>query len=269
MKNYQKVFICLIWVVVSMTFGFGKVSAQIPHKINYQGYLTDSTGNPVDETVEMSFVIYDVATEGNAQWTEKQKVKVHDGIYNVMLGAVNPIELTEAIPYYLGVRVGNDDEMTPRVELTSTMYALFTSSNEENLWTTSARGVILTGKSFTDLDFSLPACPSGKEPLVLGVHVGPEVNVGATSQDVVNLPHWAVSVPVYQRFSSGSIKVSLTALALGPEHISISLPAGQTVISPNQLKARISLLGGVTASHRFEFNVHISGTCGTAFIAEP
>jgi hypothetical protein len=84
--------------------------------------------------------------------------------------------------------------------------------------------------------------------------------------DVVNLPNWAASVPVFQRFTSGSTQVAFTVLGQGPEHVSATLPAGQSIGGFEPLIVRISLLGGTPASHRFEFNVHVTGSCGTASI---
>jgi hypothetical protein len=104
--------------------------------------------------------------------------------------------------------------------------------------------------------------------LVQGVHVGPEIIIGATSISVINLPKWAVSVPVYQLFPSAQIEVALTALSQGAEQVSATLPAGQSIgplAGSASIPVRISLLGGVTATHRFEFNVHLTGTCGVAF----
>ena len=134
--------------------------------------------------------------------------------------------------------------------------------------TLSGRGVILVGGSFADVSLDAPACPeNAKEFLVLGMHVNPEVVIGATSTDVVNLPKWAASVPVFQRFTNGSqVQVALTVLANGPEHISATLPAGQSIGGFDPLVVRITVLGGTPASHRFEFNVHVTGACGAASI---
>jgi len=133
------------------------------------------------------------------------------------------------------------------------------------IMTISARGVILTGESFVDIKMSPPECPPGTELLIFGIHVGPEVEIGSTSIDVIHLPTWAVSVPLYQLSTSGAVKVAFTALAQGAQHISASLPAGQTnrPVSGIPLSVRIALLGGVKASHRFEFNVHL--TCSRRF----
>jgi len=131
--------------------------------------------------------------------------------------------------------------------------------------TLSGRGVILEGGSFVDVSLNVPACPRNKDPLVLGLHVSPEVIGGASSLDVVNLPKWAASVYLYQRYTGASISVPLTVLGQGPEHISANLPAGQSIDS-SPLVVRINLLGGTPASHRFDFNVHVTGACGTASI---
>jgi hypothetical protein len=67
------------------------------------------------------------------------------------------------------------------------------------------------------------------------------------------------------------IQVALTALAQGAEHVSVTLPAGQSIgpiAGAASIPVRITLLGGVTATHRFEFNVHLTGICGVAFICQ-
>ena len=97
--------------------------AQIPQKINYQGYLTSAAGVPVNGTVAMVFSFYTAPTGGSPIWNETQNVTVHNGVYNVNLGEVAPISLPFAIPYYLGVAVGTDPEMTPRIPFTSVGYA--------------------------------------------------------------------------------------------------------------------------------------------------
>src|SRR5262249_7614856 len=64
--------------------------------------------------------------------------------------------------------------------------------------TISGRGVILAGQWFTDVTLPIPHCDAPDEFLVTGVYVGPEIVIGSTAADVVQLPRWGVSVPVYQ-----------------------------------------------------------------------
>lgn len=127
----MKIKIMILSGIFTMVFlfvlGFSPANAAIPYTINYQGYLTDAVGSPVNGTVSMTFSLYTVASGGTALWTEPQNVIVSGGIYSVILGSVSTLTpLAFDIPYWLGVRVGSDAEMTPRVQLTSVGYA-FTS----------------------------------------------------------------------------------------------------------------------------------------------
>ncbi len=146
-------------------------------------------------------------------------------------------------------------------------------NGDKRRWiTTSGRGVLLLGQHLIDVPLRIPNCPANTEFLVLSLNVGPEVNIGATMIDVTNLGRWAASVPVYQRSIGGAVQVPLTALGQGPEHVSATLPAGQSINNLGKtLPVTIRLIGGpplVTASRRFEFNVHVTGACGDAFISQ-
>jgi len=106
--------------------------AVVPHLINYQGKLTDPTGKPVvDNTYSVTFKIYDNSAGNNPLWTEIQSVPVQKGIFSVMLGGVTPLNLTFEKQYYLGIQVGQDAEMRPLQQLTSSGYA-FRAENADN-----------------------------------------------------------------------------------------------------------------------------------------
>ena len=113
--------------VIGIVLGVALVSTvcySIPQLINYQGYLTDSGGNPLNGTVDMVFSIYDVDAGGSPLWTETQTgVPVTEGLFSVNMGEVTPITLPFDVPYWLGVQVGTDPEMTPRPPITSVGYA--------------------------------------------------------------------------------------------------------------------------------------------------
>ena len=63
--------------------------------IAYQGRLADSAGNPLTGTYNMIFRLYNVPTGGaplwEEQWTGSNGVRVSDGLFNVMLGSLNPV----------------------------------------------------------------------------------------------------------------------------------------------------------------------------------
>ena len=100
-------------------------SGQIPQTISYQGVLTDASGALVtDGNYYTTFKFYDAAGGGSPIWTESQSVTVTKGIFNVVLGSVNPLALSFDAPYWLGITVGSGAELTPRVRLTSAPYSL-------------------------------------------------------------------------------------------------------------------------------------------------
>jgi hypothetical protein len=99
--------------------------------IAYQGRLADANGNPLTGTYNMVFKLYDVAASGTALWTETwsggSAVQVNDGLFNVLLGSITPIPqnvIEENDTLWLGVRVGTDAEMVPRVQIGSVPYAV-------------------------------------------------------------------------------------------------------------------------------------------------
>ena len=99
--------------------------------IAYQGRLADADGNPITNTVNMIFRLYDVATGvvslWEEQWTGSNGVQVSDGLFNVMLGSLTSIPqsvITGHDSLFLGITVGTDDEMTPRVQLGTVPFAV-------------------------------------------------------------------------------------------------------------------------------------------------
>jgi hypothetical protein len=101
----------------------GAAVAQVPDKINYQGRLTDPGGTPITASVPMVFKLYTVSSGGAAIYTDTQTVSVANGIFNVAIGSVTPLNLPFDVPYYLGVKVGADAEMTPRQAVLTAAYA--------------------------------------------------------------------------------------------------------------------------------------------------
>ncbi len=98
-----------------------------PRLINYQGYLTDTLGNPItNPSVSMAFAIFDAASAGNQKWTETQgSISVTRGIFSVLLGSVTPIPdsvFTASVSRYLQLTVAGQ-VLTPRTRIISAPYA--------------------------------------------------------------------------------------------------------------------------------------------------
>ena len=101
---------------------------QIPQTMSYQGVVTDVNGVAVSGgSLDFTFRLWDAATAGMQYWDETQPgvaVAINTGIFNVILGSVNPLNIPFDKQYWLGITIGTDPELTPRVQLTSSPYSL-------------------------------------------------------------------------------------------------------------------------------------------------
>lgn len=128
-------------------------SAASTSTIAYQGRLADSEGAPLTGTYSMIFRLYDAASGGTPlweeQWTGSNGVAVSDGLFNVMLGSLNsvpPTLVTSNSALWLGITVGTDDEMSPRIQLGSVPFAVQALNVPDGSVTTAkiADGTILS-----------------------------------------------------------------------------------------------------------------------------
>jgi hypothetical protein len=113
-------------MVATIIVAMSVAVADIPRMISYQGHLTDELGEPLTGDYSMTFSIYDDAVEGNTLWSETQpSVSVTDGMFSVLLGAVQPTPDTvfRKADRWLGIAIGSDPEISPRTQLTSVPYA--------------------------------------------------------------------------------------------------------------------------------------------------
>ncbi len=133
-RSWRNLFGIVGMVLLCSIFCISESTAAIPRKISYQGVLTDSNGTPLSGQYQMRFQIYTSASGGTALWTEEwkdsSKVIVSNGLFNVLLGSIQPIDLgtlTFVDTYWLEVAVdhsGSYEILTPRHELASAAYAL-------------------------------------------------------------------------------------------------------------------------------------------------
>ena len=126
MTRSQMVIRTIAVLVLLLAASAGASHAQVPQLINYQGRLgVDDT--PASGTYRITFAFYPVAQGGTAIWSEVHDVVVAEGIFSVLLGTFSPLaEVLQAdqSELYLGVRVGEAAELTPRLRVGSTAFAL-------------------------------------------------------------------------------------------------------------------------------------------------
>ena len=146
------------------------VRAAVPDQISWQGRITDDAGIPLEGAYTIHFYIYDALIGGNSLWDEQQSVVVADGIYNVRLGAVNPLgsNVFSGDEVYLEVVIYNADEtiwetLSPRQKFTSTAFS-FQAGNAH----------LLEGHGSTDF------APE------MHLHSGDEINSGTVDENQID-----------------------------------------------------------------------------------
>ena len=120
--------------------------------LSFQGRLTNQYGNPVTEATNITFKLWNHATDAtevacngggdeNCLWSTQTPVcsvdPDDDGIFNVLLGTTSGNDFTcagateitsdvfsENAEVWLGVKVASDDEATPRIQIATVAYAL-------------------------------------------------------------------------------------------------------------------------------------------------
>ncbi len=114
----------------------------------YQGRLTDSDGSPVNGTKTMTFRLYNVGSGGTALWQESwPNVTVINGLFNVLLGSNTSLGqtiFTENDNLWLGISVGGDSEMTPRIQVGSVPFARQATTTNETFFDFTLTGDVIT-----------------------------------------------------------------------------------------------------------------------------
>lgn len=103
--------------------------AQIPQIVFWQGIIQDAQGNNLNGQHNVTCKLYDVATGGNAIWTEvHNNLQITDGLANISLGSVTALNLPFDKQYWLEITVGNGTPL-PRIKLSSVPYSLYSAKS--------------------------------------------------------------------------------------------------------------------------------------------
>jgi cysteine-rich repeat protein len=96
------------------------VAQDAPITLTYQGTLADAGGLAISGVRSVTFRLYEQAEGGEALWTENHaETDVVDGMFNSVLGLRSEFDggVMAAERLYLGVQVGDDVEMAPRMRV--------------------------------------------------------------------------------------------------------------------------------------------------------
>lgn len=118
------------FAVIALCLGLSLAAfAASPQMVNYQARLTEPDGEPITDTLDIVFTIYDAASLGTMLWQESHSsVPIIDGLFEVILGAGTPAEPLTSETFasdetWLGVQIGVDPEMSPRTRLVAVPYS--------------------------------------------------------------------------------------------------------------------------------------------------
>lgn len=105
-----------------------KSDSRLPGVMSYEGYITDTSGKPLpDGKYDFAFALYTNANGGLPIWEERHNnVPLRNGFVQLYLGKgtpPNPLDLPFDQQYFLGVCVGNEPEMVPRLGFAATPYS--------------------------------------------------------------------------------------------------------------------------------------------------
>jgi len=89
--------------------------------IPIQGRLTNSSGNPLSGNYSVRFNIYDVDSEGTALCSTTKTINIVNGLFSDTMSCASGI--IDGRQLWLGIKVGDDAEMTPRQPIYPVPYA--------------------------------------------------------------------------------------------------------------------------------------------------
>lgn len=114
-------------LVLSILLPVALLQAQVPRTFSYQGVLADGSGNFIpDGSHKLIINVYDQLNATQPVYADTQTVAVIRGIFNVIVGAKNPMPQSMQFDkaYYLGTSVDNGQELSPRAPISAVPYAL-------------------------------------------------------------------------------------------------------------------------------------------------
>jgi hypothetical protein len=94
--------------------------------MNYQGYLTDGSGNPLDGDYDMVFGLWTSSTGGSQRWGDETHtdVPVSNGLFSVALGETVPLDPYNDFVDQLYLEIAVNGTTLPRQMLRAVPYAM-------------------------------------------------------------------------------------------------------------------------------------------------
>ena len=137
--NYTTMYRFALFTMTALLLSSFPLAAQtaLPNLMAYQAYVTDDSNNELASdgatNYDVIFRIYDATSGGNIVWAEKQIVTIFKGNFSVLLGngqkvgdepkPTNFDSIFDGQERYLGIKVADNNEFTPRQRILPNAYA--------------------------------------------------------------------------------------------------------------------------------------------------
>lgn len=139
--------VLLLLLVTSLVLG----AASVPNLVNFQGRLTDGSGNPVaDGSHTVNFTLWTLPVGGSTVWTENTSQTTSSGLFTHNLGSITVLPATLFQTHdslYLQVQA-DGQTILPRIRLTSTPY-------------TRVSNILETDNTISPGDLAFESVPTG------------------------------------------------------------------------------------------------------------
>ncbi|RKZ30520.1 hypothetical protein DRQ33_07805, partial [bacterium] len=160
----------------------------VPRIMNYQAKLTDENGVAIhDADRVIAFMIYDAETGGSPIWAETLSTNCVNGLFDVCLGEVHPIDLPFDEQYWIELKVDIDDDGSvegaadeyffPREKFASLPYsfrsiyadtAIYSTTGASQVQTvTASDNISTTSTSYVDVPGMSIDITTGNNPVLI------------------------------------------------------------------------------------------------------
>ncbi|MFB6226611.1 MAG: hypothetical protein ABEJ02_04635, partial [Candidatus Paceibacteria bacterium] len=140
-KNITAFFCVFLFLFATSIFAAPQ-SAQAkstPSFLSFEGQLTDSNGNRINNKHDLTIRIYDSKTGGNKLFEETHtNVNPDNGYFSVVIGSNKKLDLDFEQRYWISLEVDNDGEMSPRRPINTVGYS-FASDITYGTYATSSQ----------------------------------------------------------------------------------------------------------------------------------
>lgn len=186
-------------LLLLLLIGSVALLAQAPKTLSYQGKLSDG-GGPLNGSYNLTFTIYDAASGGNSFWTETSaNISISAGNVSLILGKITPVNVETDKPLWMGIRVNNNPEISPRVELTGSLYSLGLGTNGNGNLSLGSQSLYQNLSGYSNIAFG-PSTLSGNTTGFNNTAVGSAALAGNTTGNA----NTAVGLNVLSSTANGS-----------------------------------------------------------------